>query len=117
MTVPASFRAFRIHGDGGHRAGIETITLDDLAPGEVVVKAAYSSVNYKDALANACAATRYRGAVAPLALREAAWARLARDLDAAKLDAITTQIGLDDAIGGVANLLAGRVRGRVVVQP
>ena len=51
MTVPASFRAFRIHGDGGHRAGIETLSLDDLAPGEVVVKAAYSSVNYKDALA------------------------------------------------------------------
>jgi len=51
MTVPASFRAFRIHSEGGHRAGIETLALDDLAPGEVVVKAAYSSVNYKDALA------------------------------------------------------------------
>jgi putative YhdH/YhfP family quinone oxidoreductase len=51
MTLPASFRAFRIHSEGGHRAGIETITLDDLMPGEVVVKAAYSSVNYKDALA------------------------------------------------------------------
>lgn len=51
MTVPASFRAFRIHAEGGHRAGIEAITLDDLMPGEVVVKAAYSSVNYKDALA------------------------------------------------------------------
>jgi acrylyl-CoA reductase (NADPH) len=51
MTAPASFRAFRIHSEGGHRAGIEAISLDDLAPGEVVVKAAYSSVNYKDALA------------------------------------------------------------------
>lgn len=51
MTVPASFRAFRIHAEGGHRAGIESLSLDDLAPGEVVVKAAYSSVNYKDALA------------------------------------------------------------------
>jgi acrylyl-CoA reductase (NADPH) len=51
MTTPSTFRAFRIHSEGGHRAGIETITLDDLAPGEVVVKAAYSSVNYKDALA------------------------------------------------------------------
>lgn len=51
MTVPASFRAFRIHAEGGHRAGIEAISLDDLMPGEVVVKAAYSSVNYKDALA------------------------------------------------------------------
>ncbi len=51
MTVPASFRAFRIHSDGGHRAGIESISLDDLSPGEVVIRAAYSSVNYKDALA------------------------------------------------------------------
>ena len=51
MTVPASFRAFRIHGDGGHRAGVEPVALDDLSPGEVVVRAAYSGVNYKDALA------------------------------------------------------------------
>lgn len=51
MTLPASFRAFRIHGEGGHRAGLESISLDDLTPGEVVVKAAFSSVNYKDALA------------------------------------------------------------------
>ncbi len=52
MTIPASFRAFRIHSsDRTHRTGIEDVTLDDLSPGEVVIKAAYSSVNYKDALA------------------------------------------------------------------
>ena len=52
MSIPANFRAFRIHSDdAGYRSGIETISLDDLNPGEVVVKAAYSSVNYKDALA------------------------------------------------------------------
>src|SRR5690606_16138721 len=52
MSIPASFRAFRIHNDAsGYRSGIETISLDDLDPGEVVIKAAYSSVNYKDALA------------------------------------------------------------------
>lgn len=52
MTIPANFRAFRIHSDAaGYRAGIETVSLDDLNPGEVVVKAAWSSVNYKDALA------------------------------------------------------------------
>jgi acrylyl-CoA reductase (NADPH) len=45
------FRGFRIHADGGHRAGIESLTLADLTPGEVVIRAAYSSVNYKDALA------------------------------------------------------------------
>ena len=52
MKIPATFNAFRIHNDdAGYRSGIEAIALDDLNPGEVVVKTAYSSVNYKDALA------------------------------------------------------------------
>jgi putative YhdH/YhfP family quinone oxidoreductase len=52
MTVPASFRAFRIHENAGqHQAGIETLRIDDLSPGEVTIKTAYSSINYKDALA------------------------------------------------------------------
>ena len=46
------FRAFRIHNDeSGYRAGIETMDTGALSPGEVLVKVAYSSVNYKDALA------------------------------------------------------------------
>ena len=52
MTIPNTFPAFRIHNDAaGYRAGIESIALDDLNPGEVVIKTAYSSVNFKDALA------------------------------------------------------------------
>lgn len=52
MTIPDTFRTFRIHSDAsGYRSGIESISLDDLNPGEVVIKTAYSSVNYKDALA------------------------------------------------------------------
>lgn len=98
-------------------------------------------------LANACATTKYRGAVAacglaqgmdfpasvapfilrgialygidsvmaPQTLRLEAWARLARDLDPAKLDAITSEIGLGEAIATAGELLGGRVRGRVVV--
>jgi putative YhdH/YhfP family quinone oxidoreductase len=51
-TVPARFEAFRIHDDAqGYRAGIESIALDDLSPGEVVIEVAHSSINYKDALA------------------------------------------------------------------
>ena len=47
-----TFRAFRIRqDDAGYRAGLETMRVDELSPGEVLVKAAYSSVNYKDALA------------------------------------------------------------------
>jgi acrylyl-CoA reductase (NADPH) len=50
--VNSRFRAFRIHNDArGHRSGIEYISLDDLSPGEIVIRTAYSSVNYKDALA------------------------------------------------------------------
>jgi acrylyl-CoA reductase (NADPH) len=47
-----TFRALRIHNDDtGYRVSIESMTADALSPGEVLVKAAYSSVNYKDALA------------------------------------------------------------------
>ncbi len=53
--------------------------------------------------------------MAPRALREAAWARLARDLDLTKLDAMTQEVTLADAIGLGAQILAGQVRGRVVV--
>jgi putative YhdH/YhfP family quinone oxidoreductase len=50
--TPSAFRAFRIHDDdAGYRAGIETMAAEALSPGEVLVKAAYSSVNFKDALA------------------------------------------------------------------
>ena len=46
------FRAFRIHRDDtGHRADIENMSADALSPGELLVKVAWSSVNYKDALA------------------------------------------------------------------
>jgi len=52
MNIPASFPAFRIHDDAaGYHAGIEDISLDDLAPGEIVIRSTYSSVNFKDALA------------------------------------------------------------------
>ncbi len=47
-----SFKAFRVHaGKEFERAGLESLTLNDLSPGGVVIKVEYSSVNYKDALA------------------------------------------------------------------
>jgi NADPH2:quinone reductase len=47
-----TFTAYRIHDeDGKVSAGFEQLTLDDLAAGEVVVRAHYSDINYKDALA------------------------------------------------------------------
>jgi acrylyl-CoA reductase (NADPH) len=47
-----SFRAFRIFEDNGKVEGrVVAATLDELSPGDVVIKAQASSVNYKDALA------------------------------------------------------------------
>ncbi|MFA6970458.1 MAG: YhdH/YhfP family quinone oxidoreductase [Gallionella sp.] len=47
-----NFRAYRILEENGSSAGrFVDLTLDDLDPGEVVIKSHYSSVNYKDALA------------------------------------------------------------------
>lgn len=99
-------------------------------------------------LANACAQTRYGGAVtacglaqgmdfpasvapfilrgvrligidsvmAPLALRERAWQRLARDLSPAAIATIgATEVGLSEAIAQAQALMDGHVRGRVVV--
>ncbi|MEK6346560.1 MAG: MDR family oxidoreductase [Burkholderia sp.] len=51
----------------------------------------------------------------PYAEREAAWRMLADTLDLAQLDTITREIGLAEAIGAGADLLAGKVRGRLVV--
>ena len=50
--MDSTFSAFRIHAEEKpYRAGIETMRADELSPGEVLIKVAYSSVNYKDALA------------------------------------------------------------------
>jgi NADPH2:quinone reductase len=56
MTGPFApgnaFRAFRVFDDGGTISGrMVQLVVDDLSEGAVVIKAAYSSVNYKDALA------------------------------------------------------------------
>lgn len=98
-------------------------------------------------LANACAQTRYRGAVAacglaesatlpatvmpfilrgvtlygidsvmaPAELRERAWARLARDLEPAVLETVANDIGLADAARVGNDVLAGKIKGRLVV--
>ena len=54
--------------------------------------------------------------MAPLAQREQAWQRLARDLDTGLLERITEEISLDAAVASAHELMAGRVRGRIVVR-
>jgi len=53
--------------------------------------------------------------MAPLPKRVAAWERLANELDSSKLATITREIGLAEAISLAPELLAGKVRGRLVV--
>jgi acrylyl-CoA reductase (NADPH) len=52
----------------------------------------------------------------PIELRKTAWSRLASDLDRSKLAEITHEIGLDQVIDAGAKILAGQVRGRIVVK-
>lgn len=50
-SVPSRFFALRAReGDSGVAATVEQCTLDELPPGEVVVRVTHSSLNYKDAL-------------------------------------------------------------------
>ncbi|QRM19256.1 acryloyl-CoA reductase [Dechloromonas sp. TW-R-39-2] len=120
------------------------------APGKPIGKERWAGVIDtvgSHTLANACATTKYRGAVAacglaggmdfpatvapfilrgitlygidsvmaPRSVRQEAWERLARDLDIGKLNSVTREIGLAEAIQVGAELLDGKVRGRVVV--
>ena len=52
--------------------------------------------------------------MAATSLREEAWARLEQDLDMAKLESLTTEIGFDGLIGAATDIVEGKIRGRVV---
>lgn len=54
--------------------------------------------------------------MAPLPRRQRAWDRLARDLDPALLERMVEEVPLDEAIAKAQQLMAGQVRGRVVVR-
>ncbi|MBX9872627.1 MAG: oxidoreductase [Burkholderiaceae bacterium] len=54
--------------------------------------------------------------MAPLAKRQRAWDRLARDLDPALLERMVEEVPLEAAVAQAQQLMAGQVRGRVVVK-
>jgi acrylyl-CoA reductase (NADPH) len=54
--------------------------------------------------------------MAPIALRQAAWNRLANDLDQTLLDSMIEEISLEQVIEKAHDLIAGNVRGRIVVR-
>jgi acrylyl-CoA reductase (NADPH) len=136
-----------LHGLGAARV-VDRNTLSQ--PGKPLQKEVWAGVVDtvgSHTLANACASTRFYGAVAacglaqggdfpttvmpfilrgvtlyginsvlvPNDLRTQAWALMARHLDLKKLEAMTVEIGLGEAIAYAARLLEGRVRGRTVV--
>jgi hypothetical protein len=53
--------------------------------------------------------------MAPRAKREAAWARLARDLPVATLDAMTTVEPMSNLPALAESILKGETKGRVVI--
>jgi acrylyl-CoA reductase (NADPH) len=60
----SKFKALRIHQvEAGSEARFDSVSIDDLTPGEVVIRVAYSCLNYKDALAVTGKAPITRGAV------------------------------------------------------
>jgi acrylyl-CoA reductase (NADPH) len=60
----SKFKALRIHRvDAGSEARFDSVSIDQLTPGEVVIRVAYSCLNYKDALAVTGKAPIVRGAV------------------------------------------------------
>jgi acrylyl-CoA reductase (NADPH) len=52
----------------------------------------------------------------PRADREEAWRRLEHDLDRAKLEDMTNEIGLSDVMEASRLIVEGKVRGRIVVK-
>lgn len=51
-TFPNQFKCFRIdQEDDKIVSGLQSISMDDINPGEITLKTEYSSINYKDALA------------------------------------------------------------------
>lgn len=53
--------------------------------------------------------------MAPLALRLEAWSRLAREVKRSSIDSISHTVGLEEALAIAPQILAGSIRGRVVV--
>jgi acrylyl-CoA reductase (NADPH) len=54
--------------------------------------------------------------MAPLAKRQRAWTRLARDLDPALLESMVEEVSLKDAVAKAHQLMDGQIRGRVLVK-
>jgi acrylyl-CoA reductase (NADPH) len=54
--------------------------------------------------------------MAPITKRQAAWDRLARDLDISKLESMIQEISLEQVPEYAAELMAGQVTGRIVVK-
>lgn len=157
LLVKAGFKVAAVTGKTSEADYLKQLGASDViaradlsAPGKPLQKERWAGVVDSvgsHTLANACAQTRYGGAVAACGLAQGmdfpasvapfilrgvsllgiesvmaprprrieAWARIARDVDGKTLDAIATDISLGESIAAASDLLAGKVRGRIVV--
>lgn len=91
--------------DGQISEAIENISADDLPPGDIVIRVAYSSLNHKDALA----ATGYPGVVGQFPH--------VPGIDAAGTVVSSTSDRFSEGDERVQAILAGKITGRVLVRP
>lgn len=157
LLAKRGYRVVASTGRVGEAAHLRTLGAAEVidraelsTPGKPLAKERWAAVVDSvgsHTLANACAATRYRGIVAacglaqgmdfpatvapfilrgvtlagidsvmaPFEIRRAAWQALATELPASALEAITREVPLEAAIDAAGELLAGKVRGRVIV--
>jgi NADPH2:quinone reductase len=98
----STFQAFRIHESGGKiSARFESLTLEQLSPGEVVIDVQYSDINYKDALAATGAAKILRRYPLVGGIDLAGVVRSSSDARFARGDAVlVTGCGLSETVDG-----------------
>ena len=68
------------------------------------------------ALTATCAARGYTVAMAPREIRLEAWRRIGQDLDHGKLTALSTLMPFDAIVNAAHDIVAGKVRGRLVIE-
>lgn len=119
-----TFRALVARDDNAHAVAYEDLTEADLVEGNVTVDDEFSTLNYKDSLAQG---TDLPGSVmpfilrnvrlqgvdpvqAPMVRRQEAWQRLATDLDIARPEALSFDLPFSEVQATAAKILSGQVR-------
>jgi len=116
VSIPATFKAYRISEENRRVvARFEQLTLEDLSPGEVVIRVSHSGINYKDALAATGAGRILRRFPLVGGIDLAGTVESSADARCAAGDPVlVTGCGLSETIDGGYSEIA-RVRGDAVI--